>query len=67
LKELSAGKSDTTTIELSDPQGLDKLVKILEQIVDIFNALYKKLYLHKGALCRYITFPTDAVGEAALI
>lgn len=66
LKELSVTKNDTTTIDLTDPQGFQKIVKLLEQIINIFNTFYKRLYIHKSSLSAYVKFPTDACGEASL-
>ena len=66
LKGRSANKSNTVNIELSDPQGLEKVIELLETIVKIFNSFYGKLNLYKGPLADYITFPKDACGEAFL-
>lgn len=66
LKELSANNSESTTIELSDPQGLEKLISLLETIASIYNTFFKRLYFHKTSLCHYLKYPEHTGGEAKI-
>ena len=56
LKDLSASGSNVTSVDLTDPQGLDQLMTILRRIVNKFNSVYAELNSYKNALSPYVTF-----------
>lgn len=50
LKRYSANSSGYTSVDLTDPQGLDQLEKILKNIVNNFNEFYKTLNAYKKSI-----------------
>ena len=65
LKRLSATSSGVATIDLTDPQGLEQLEKVLREVANTFNTFYKQLMLYRTSIDGFVEFPSNMCGEHA--